>query len=1051
MERNPLSKAKIDLICHYHKIKLRIKDKFTSLIRVYEIIKSSNTEKFKESEPLINLPFEENDDNLEEQYISIFNTVIADLLYILSFLKLVCIIFFTCMRQQYMMDICQSLLIMFFNFKCSQNVNSFIEIKTKLYFPNRRILFYRNILGIIILMIDNLCLVEVLYLGLIFCIQFYNVKILSKFDKHIKCVVCMILIYSVISSNSTILLSNLGYILIRLSQFVGAKENYLLLGKLNKQYAENRKLLHIIDSLNCGIIYYDENGNQSCSNSYFERLTKGYDEWQSQFTIINKITKFPLNGSNITHENSKLQEVIIQEQVMAEIMRKPMNILNLGKYSLAGRKNKIYKIYKTIQIKGAKRLKTSPVHNSLVKCLKDKESFDTNQLVRNNLRIYSHNISNKLLPFSQIEQETDENQNDELIKNSNSYYNSSGEINKDAIFVIEDVTDIVLHQHKVLDKKYKNIINSKLSHEVKTPSIGIISQLSYVVEQLKDLLNWNEFKKLEFEFDKIGIMAEQILNIMILMTDYVNGLQNSEMNFEKVELNKIAEFGYAIILSSIYNSSLYNKIKVNHTCSDDLLDVSVSVDVLKLKIILTEAIKNSLKNTFKGEISLLIYEPNDKSKICLELKDTGCGILPDKLNDINQMWELLELEHNQENFDDTDELLASVGTALTTFYIDAGLNIGLEIIKILCLKSNINIKISSSTQGTTMTFEIKKSQKIVKRIAKCTTMANNKIILKGANDDDHILLKPEYKDKKIQSKKSKIQKSHQQNRHSLESKTLENYIKEDIIIEVGNVNGKSRSSRSGISKLNLSSFDSKTNSNELENSSNNNKKVNKCKTKKFDLAIFTRSDKITSSLKRTVDLRNREMSEIQINECVLNYSIKCLKNFTISSQDNTLTHQYSNDFCSVSSLTLRNLDGFDSSGSSESRKRLRPSPKFKKEYLDDTEIDEDDSYLKELNNNIKSMLNRFSWGNDNFGQSKQSKEKEKTKLHRNKSKKDTSFYLRSKSFKVYKIGKEQENRLKMNIRNNFVINELPNEENQVKCNKSILKKRSTSKKYLWSI
>lgn len=305
----------------------------------------------------------------------------------------------------------------------------------------------------------------------------------------------------------------------------------------------------------------------------------------------------------------------------------------------------------------------------------------------------------------------------------------------ECIFFITDVTKVISHQIRLSDIKYQNIINSKMAHEIKTPCIAVNSYLDKIENLVKkSFQNKKKTQIIMKEIFKARTLVDQIINIVIEMCDYTKDISKCEVVFEDVSLYEQINWGYWF-LSGILNFDSTNpkKIKVNirnnltrigyanksnnsQDRSIENMGLTFKTDMRRFKIILSEAIKNAIKNTFKGEISFILNE-TDTGYTELLIEDTGCGISREKLDEINEILDKIQNDYNappngrmitSKNQLKRNSLLIADSSFLkaASFGDLGGLNLGLQFIKIYCLKLGIEFQITSkSGQGTSLSFK----------------------------------------------------------------------------------------------------------------------------------------------------------------------------------------------------------------------------------------------------------------------------------------------------------------------------------------------------------
>lgn len=198
------------------------------------------------------------------------------------------------------------------------------------------------------------------------------------------------------------------------------------------------------------------------------------------------------------------------------------------------------------------------------------------------------------------------------------------------------IRDITLHKKteeleraKLLAEranKFKAEFLANMSHEIRTPLNAIVGMV-----HLLDQTNLNEKQK---EFLKaIKTSSGSLLEII-----------NDILDFSKIESGKIEleekSFSIRNSVKELISTIRYKAdekgldLLVN---IDDKIPSTVAGDPLRLNQILLNLLSNAIKFTQQGEVRLtikLIEILGDKARIFFSVRDTGIGIVPEKLSTI---------------------------------------------------------------------------------------------------------------------------------------------------------------------------------------------------------------------------------------------------------------------------------------------------------------------------------------------------------------------------------------------------------------------------------
>lgn len=530
------------------------------------------------------------------------------------------------------------------------------------------------------------------------------------------------------------LILQIGFYLLILT-LVSLKQNTLLMGSLlifilnkNQSLTEFNILRELSDSMirldeykeifnstEVGICKFSYNCQQKIENKFFENFNF---PWFSQFSFERELSKLPLNYFSLNLENLKcnssnekasLLDVIHDEEGHFVKNKASLSnaIINLGIYSESS-SNRLYMISKTPFVN------KKPPHG------KNSRKSEIPFMETYNKQVELSKFSSDL-DITKIQYSTKSLKAKNLIGNSN---NNGTEDNvlkvfnpeiagKDpnCIFFIIDVTDIISHQHSIVDSNYKNIINAKLSHEITSPCLAVSTVISILQKKLKKFLDRKKLKVCYKDIVKLDSLNEQIQNSILVTVEYINGLRNTKVKSELIELKKLTDFAFNLIVSNLHNNKSKNiRPKNDFQIDEDIKDVLILIDFSKMKLAISEVVKNSIKFTHEGEIIIKVYFKKDKTKIYLNIIDTGSGINDKTLKEIIDKFSTLE-DRYFNSYPENNSVMDIQSIAkkqIKHFFNHAGLNLGLEIIKIICLKSDVKVEIKSApSRGTSISFEFK--------------------------------------------------------------------------------------------------------------------------------------------------------------------------------------------------------------------------------------------------------------------------------------------------------------------------------------------------------
>lgn len=194
---------------------------------------------------------------------------------------------------------------------------------------------------------------------------------------------------------------------------------------------------------------------------------------------------------------------------------------------------------------------------------------------------------------------------------------------------------------------------SSMSHELRTPLNGVIGASSLILGE-PDLQ-----EDIKHHINVIRYSSEHMLNIINDILDF------SKLDAKKIEL-KEAPFNILNCLKNVFSSfALQYKTKdidfISDFPKDDLEEIKIISDEIKLSQVINNLLSNSLKFTHSGNVkfTVKIKESTDTQVVLyFEIKDTGIGIAKDKQDEIFQAF-------SQVHADDLKRRYGGTGLGLT--------------------------------------------------------------------------------------------------------------------------------------------------------------------------------------------------------------------------------------------------------------------------------------------------------------------------------------------------------------------------------------------------
>lgn len=360
--------------------------------------------------------------------------------------------------------------------------------------------------------------------------------------------------------------------------------------------------------------------------SYIYNMFPEFSEIIDQFNddnILDKLSIIFKNRSNLKYFNERFfaEQNLNQNKV---ITKNQVNVLKVRRS--AKNLNKI-------------KMRVTKYFNDCKKIIKIKKNI-------------SHKILNKI-----------------QINNSNNIFDNIT-TNYYSFYSYIDISEYNNIFNMLSENKFKNILMSKISHEIKTPLITsnmIVEKITSDLNKIKSSFDFNIISKLNKNLKKILLINEIIINVVFEMNSLVAGFKNTEINTVKININDLAKWSYHFIKLSL-EANPSKKINPVYISNPNISKKNIFSDNRILKMILIHLLRNSVKFTKQGSIEISMdYEMSETSKnaksdnsllkppelnynnknkdeenikyICLSIKDSGDGMSEEKLIEVKNFHE----------------------------------------------------------------------------------------------------------------------------------------------------------------------------------------------------------------------------------------------------------------------------------------------------------------------------------------------------------------------------------------------------------------------------
>ena len=273
-------------------------------------------------------------------------------------------------------------------------------------------------------------------------------------------------------------------------------------------------------------------------------------------------------------------------------------------------------------------------------------------------------------------------------------------ITPEALYALADETTfigiltLIVHSATALRSQYENELQialkhaeqanqsktdflAKTSHELRTPLHSIINMVNLVLKYAE--LQDRERHLLELAQNS-GTLLQYIINNILDLTSSTNSPLKISSS-DNVDILEIIHTAHKIVVTQTGK----NGHNIEYRLPNNANLPTLHADKQRLTQVFINLLANSSKFTYRGFIEVTINHLLEINKLSIQIKDTGIGIAPDRLENIF-------VPYHQENTDKTRK---------------TGTGLGIPISKIILQAHGGTITVQSQENvGTTFTIEL---------------------------------------------------------------------------------------------------------------------------------------------------------------------------------------------------------------------------------------------------------------------------------------------------------------------------------------------------------
>ncbi len=217
------------------------------------------------------------------------------------------------------------------------------------------------------------------------------------------------------------------------------------------------------------------------------------------------------------------------------------------------------------------------------------------------------------------------------------------------LLLIRDTSHVERAYRKIVEEKYRGVLLSTITHELKTPLTIMSANLALVHDSCKNAISPDDQAHLE-----VAMLAAKSLKYYLYDVNVKNAFltpslqdirQLVEGNLHTTEHDTNLRKFFARLEQFVSLKARARQIGLE-VHLEGWIPRTIRTDKRRLMQVLLNLCYNSIKYTFKGEVTVRA-KMQDGGTLRIEVSDTGIGIEPSVLASIFSMFSMIEKKANE--------------------------------------------------------------------------------------------------------------------------------------------------------------------------------------------------------------------------------------------------------------------------------------------------------------------------------------------------------------------------------------------------------------------